>query len=238
MNKLERAYIDAGVRQTDFEIVGADKRNPTTLSLKAVPRVRAYDPVPALRWSIQQMDIVGKGETPDARVNSEIAYDLVKLATKDSEHGYKAFWINGHAEAVRFDEDFRSKALVVARSRVRLEAPNLWRVGVAQGSVVGELRKVDDLEGNNLFVVVPPVGPDRIVCTFPDSLRDQMGSYLFKIVRVTGSLRYSEESPFPVSVEASELAQVLPRRKPMRDLRGIFAKQDRVVSDWGALLHG
>lgn len=184
------------------------------------------------------MDIVGKGQVPDARVSSEIAYDLVKLATKDSEYGYKAFWINGHAEAVRFNEDYRIKALVVARERVRLEAPNLWRTGVAQGSVVGELRKVDDLESNNLFVVVPPVGPERIVCTFPDSLRDQMGNYLFKVVRVTGNLHYSEESPFPVRVEASELAQVPPRRKPMRDLRGVFAKQERVVTDWGNLLHG
>jgi hypothetical protein len=238
LNKLERAYVQAGTRQTDFEIIGADKRNPTTLSLKPVAKVKAYDPVPALRWSIQQMDAVGQGADPDPRVDSEIALDLVKLSSKEGEYGYKSFWINGHAEAVRFDEAFCENARRIARQRINEEAPNRWRVGVSEGSVVGELKKVDDLEGENLFVVVPPVGPDRVVCTFPSHLRDEMGKHLFKIVRVTGQLHYGEESPFPFKVEAVNITPMQPRRKPMRDLRGLFAQRERVPTEWGDLMHG
>lgn len=238
LNKLERAYIDAPSRQTDFEIVGADKRNPTTLSLKPVPKVKAYDPAPALRWSIAQIDAVGHGISPDPRVGSEIAFELVKLSARDSSDGYKAFWINGHAEAVRFDDEYNENARRVARQRVREEAPSLWRVGVAQGAVVGELRKVDDLEGNNLFVIVPPIGPNQVVCTFPEHLRDKMGPHLFKTVRVTGQLHYGEENPFPFKVDAVDIAPIPQRQKPMRAMRGLFAGKERVVSDWGDLLHG
>lgn len=44
LNKMERVFIEAAVRQTDFEITDADKRNPTTLTLKPVPRVKGYSP--------------------------------------------------------------------------------------------------------------------------------------------------------------------------------------------------
>ncbi|KQU62388.1 hypothetical protein ASG67_04695 [Sphingomonas sp. Leaf339] len=238
LNKLERAYINSGTRQTDFEIVGADKRNPTTLSLKPVAKAKAYDPAPALKWSIQQIDAVSHGNDPDPRVDSEIALDLVKLSTKDSEYGYKAFWINGHAEAVKFDDVFCENARRIARQRIESEAPNRWRIGVSQGSVVGELKKVDGLEGDNLFVVVPPIGPDRVVCTFPENMRNEMGQYLFKVVRVVGNLHYSAESPFPFKVEALGIEPVLPRRKPMKSMIGLFAGQEQVPMQWGDLLHG
>lgn len=184
------------------------------------------------------MDMVGKGEAPDPRVSSEIAYELVKLATKESEHGYKAFWINGHAEAVRFDENYRSNALLVARERVRLEAPNKWHVGASHGSVVGELKRVDDLDADNEFVVVPPVGAARVRCTFPEHLRKEMGGYLFTTVRVTGLLHYGEEGPFPYMVEATDIEQMRPRRRSFAELRGVFAQRARPTNDWGTLLNG
>src|SRR5690606_26488968 len=46
LGKLERAYLGAAKRQTDFEIIDADKVNPTTLTLQAVPHIRAYNPAP------------------------------------------------------------------------------------------------------------------------------------------------------------------------------------------------
>ena len=238
LNKLERAYIDSGVRQTDFEIVDADKSNPTTLSLKPVPRIKAYDPFPTLDWSLQQIEAVGSGVEPDEKVNSEIAYDLAKLAMKENETAYRSFWINGQAAPVRFDEDYWENARKLARKRAKEESPNRWRVGVAEGTVVGELKKVDDLEGENEFVIVPPVGARRIVCTFSPDLREKMGNHLFKVVRVRGQLHYGEESPFPFRVDAYNIDVMLKRRKAMKDLRGLFAGQDRVDAKWGAMLDG
>lgn len=238
LNKLERAYLASPVRQTDFEIVDADKFNPTTLSLKPVPRAKAYDPEPTLVWSLGQIEAVGRGEEPDSRVNSEIAFDLVKLATKESDTGYRSFWINGNAEAVRFNEAYLENATKVARQRARLETPTRWRTGTAQGTVVGELKKVDDLEADNEFVILPPIGARKIVCTFPEALRQQMGEYLFKIVRVSGHLHYGEEGPFPFKVDAQAIEPMPKRRKSLADLRGVFSGKDHVPSDWDAMLNG
>ena len=238
LNKLERAYLASPVRQTDFEIVDADKYNPTTLSLKPVPRAKSYDPVPTLDWSLSQIEAVGRGEEPDLRVNSEIAFDLVKLATKESDTGYRSFWINGNAEAVRFNDEYLENATRVARQRARLETPTRWRSGTAQGTVVGELKKIDDLEADNEFVILPPIGARKIVCTFPETLREQMGEYLFKIVRVSGHLHYGEESPFPFKVDANAIEPMPKRRKSLADLKGVFSGKEHVPSDWDIILNG
>lgn len=243
LNKLERAYIDAGTRRTDFEIVDADKSNPTTLTLKPVPRVKAYNPTPAFRWGIAQIATVARGEMPDARVNAEIANDLVKLATPEGDDGYKAFWINGHSEQIRFDEEFLARAIRVARQRTKEEAPNdRWHTGASIGVIIGELRAVDDVDEERQFVIVPPAGADAITCTFPEAMRAEIGNYLFKTVRVRGVLHYNDTSPFPFRVDAEEngIEKYPPRagRRSLSELRGVFAGKERLKPDWDSLLNG
>lgn len=234
LNKLERAYIDAPVRQTDFEITSADKRNPTSLTLKPVSRVKGYSPYPAFEWALQQLSAVAKGEEPDQRIQYEIARDFVKLATKDSDDGYKAFWINGHTEAVRFDEDFLHKADRLARSRVEDDDVVRWHAGSAQGTIVGKLKAVDDIDDEREFVIVPPIGADAITCTFPPSMRAAMGEHLFQTVRVRGVLHYRESSPFPYRVDADEggISLVIASKRKLTDLRGAFSGLPRNTVDW------
>lgn len=241
LHALERAFVAAPKRKTDFEIVGANKQNPTTLDLKPVPRVPAYDPNPALAWGIEQMRAVGEGKQPDARVPGDIAFDLAKLATKESEYDYRAFWINGYAEAVRFDDDYRANAYIVAKERARQEAPAAWHVGASLGSVVGELKKVDALDAENQFVIVPPTGR-AITCVFPETMKDELGKFLFKMVKVSGVLHYGEESPFPYRVvvrdHGLEAYPPRQRRRTMAQLRGVFAGIPHETADWNALLNG
>ncbi len=238
LNRLERTFLDERVRQTDFEIIGADKRNPTTLSLKPVPRSEGYEPSAAFRWGLNQIDLVGRGQEPDERISSDLAFDLHDLASKRGEFDYRAFWINGFADAVRFDEEYAQNALKVARARLVREAPDGWKVGRSFGSVTGELKKVDDLESGHEFVIVPAVGADKITCTFPDELRDRMGQCLFKIVRVSGVLHYGETSPFPYLVNANEIEKIPQRRKTFAQMRGIFADRRPHKVEWDSLLDG
>ena len=241
LNKMERAYIHSGTRQTDFEIIAVDKRNPTTMTLKAVPRVRAYDPGPAFHWAIEQIATVGRGGEPDNRIRGEIAKDLVKLATKDSEDGYKAFWINGRTDAVRFDDDFMAKAASFAREIVHDSAPHRWHVGAAIGSVVGQLKAVDDIDNDREFVIVPPVGAASITCTFPSSMRDEMHKYLCQMVRVEGVLQYGADSPFPYRVDAKpdgiSLYPARPRVRNLDEMRGVFSQSERAYPSWDDFLN-
>lgn len=242
LGRLERAYLSASTRRTDFEITDASKTNPTALSLKPVPRTVEYNPTPAFEWSMAQLRIVGEGGVPDERVRGEIASDLVRLSTKEADADYKAFWINGYAEAVRFDEEYLARAQKIARDRAKEDAPNRWHTGTSLGSIVGELKKIDDMEGNQEFVIVPRTGPESVVCRFPESLRDEIGRYIFKTVRVRGALHYGEDSPFPYRLDADANGiEEFPRevrRRTLSELRGVFADREKPNPDWDTLLNG
>jgi hypothetical protein len=242
LNKLERAYLRAGSRRSDFEIIDADKSNPTSVTLRVVPHVQNYNPRPAFEWGMTQIATVGRGDTPDPRVTSDIANDLALLATKDSEVDYRAFWINGHAEPVRFDDQYRENAARLAREKKKEEEETTrWHTGAALGSVVGVLKRVDDIDEAGEFVIVPPVGAETITCTFPESMKESLGGYLFKRVRVSGTLRYNETSPFPYRVDAAEdgieLYPPRPMRRTLSQLRGVFAGLDRDRPDWDSILN-
>lgn len=111
------------------------------------------------------------------------------------------------------------ETMPVARSRQAKETPNRWKTGSAIGAVVGELKKVDDLESGHEFVIVPPVGASQVTCIFPENLRDRMGDFLFKTVRVEGVLHYAESSPFPQLVDANNIIEMPKRRKTFAQMR-------------------
>lgn len=241
-NKLERVFIDSDVRQTDFEILNADKFNPTTLTVKPVPRVKAYNPVPAFDWGLEQIHIVARGGEPDERVRGDIARDLATLATKQQSDGYKSFWINGRTHAVHFDDRFKHNAERLAVARTRADETVTWHTGVSRGAVVGELKAVDDISDDREFVIVPPTGADTITCTFPAGMRGIIGKHLFQMVRVRGRLHYGPTSPFPFLVEVDENGieayPRIPRRKSMLEMRGVFAGRERRDPDLGDVLNG
>lgn len=132
-------------------------------------------------------------------------------------------------------------ALLVAKRKKALPSRTVWREGKSFGSVVGELLKLDDLEHDREFVIVPPIGAP-ITCVFPDQMLDDMGKFWRKIVKVEGALYYGEASPFPIKVEAAVGGVHLYRGEgPSRSLsqmRGAFAGKERTVVEWDSLLHG
>lgn len=185
-NKLERLHQDAPTKKTDFEIVGADKRKPTTLTLKPVPRVRNYSPAPAIDWGLEQLELIDKGENPDERLNSGVLRDIAEIASESKDGGYKTFWINGHTDPIHFDGGFQIKALAAARMRAFEETPNVWHSGRSIGEVIGVLRQIDDLDVENEVIIVPRTGAEVIRCAFPDSMRDEIRKFWGKTVKARG----------------------------------------------------
>lgn len=224
--KMERAYLAAGQRRTDFEIVGAEKYNPTTITLKPVPRTKNYNPSPAFHWSLDQMEAIGQGREPDERVGSQLARDLADMAKGSNDSSYKSFWINGHADKINFDDAYHINALKLAKQLATQENPVVWFSGKAEGEVVGRLEKIDNYDADHEFVLVPPVGAEKIVCKFPVSMEPEVGKFVFKMVRVSGDLFYSEDSPHPYKVNIREggitSVKSVNEKRTLRDLRGIF----------------
>ena len=231
MAKMERAFLDGGNKKTDFEIVEAKKYNPTTITFKPVPTAKNYNPIPAFDWGLEQIETIGRGERPDAKVKSGVVKDVAELSKESGDLSYKNFWINGQTDPIRFDDNFYVNALTVANEMAKEESATVWFSGVSRGEVVGTLEKIDNLDADQEFYIVPPVGAERIRCKFPESIKDDLGNYAFKMVRVHGDIHYSETSPYPqfIVLLAGGISEVAPRQKEknLRDLRGIFKGAQR-----------
>ncbi len=132
-----------------------------------------------------------------------------------------------------FDDEFRNRSQAVAIQKRESQKPQRWFQGTAYGSVVGDLRQVADIEGEHQFVIIPPIGVQRIECTFPEDKREKMREFLWRTVRVNGRLRYLENTPFPIHVEMEdiELASELDNPPHLSDLRGLFKGKRRSRHD-------
>jgi len=233
--RLERQYLDVGKRKTVFEVVDTQKRNPTIINLKPVPAAHSYDPMPAFKWSLDQLERVASEKPVDQRIDAETADMMASLSRQPSEDAYRRFWINGFFAPVEFNEEFGVRARKIAAQRRAASVEPDWFVGTAFGSVTGHLEAIDDENGARSFVVIPPVGAPRIACLFPTEKKDEMGGYVFKNVRVTGLLTYSAKSPFPVKVKMETIETILPAKSHLLDLDGLFSGYDKPQPDYSAL---
>ena len=94
--------------------------------------------------------------------------------------------------------------------------------GVSRGEIFGELRGVVDFDGEREFYIVPPSGSSRILCIFQESLRAQVQSRLWTLVRVSGFLHYDGKGPFPHLLEADGIDGVIKPEGHFADMRGAF----------------
>ena len=234
--KAERNFLDKDKRQTDYEVIGTGKVNPTHFTLRPVQRYANYDPIPAFNWTVDQLDRVKEGKQVDDRVDSGLALILADLAKKSRPDDYSKLWIKANGREIYLDEKFQANSLVIAAEKRAIERPTKWFEGVSVGSVVGDLNEVSDVEGNHSFVIVPPVGVPRIDCIFPEDQKEKMGEYLFQTVRVNGLVHYDQESPFPTLIEMQSIELVNDTEEPphLLDLRGVFkgmARDGHVLSE-------
>lgn len=240
LGQAERRFAGRPYRMTDYEISGAGKTNPTHLTLHPVPRIAQYDPLPAFEWTMDQFERVASGRPVDDRVDAALARTLAEIAEKKREGDYKRLWISVNGLTVPLDDEFRAHSEALAARKFEIEKPPRWFQGVAYGSVTGDLRQVADIEGEHQFVILPPVGAQRITCTFPEEKREKMREFLFRTVRVVGRLKYAESSPFPIEVEMEDIEPVSEFENPphLLDLRGLFKGRRQSRDDLSGLLHG
>lgn len=235
--QAERKYLNAAQRQTEYEIVNAEKVNPTNLTFHPVPKRATYDPIPAFDWTIEQLERIEGGQDIDDRLDAYFAWTLAELAERKREDDYTRLWISDGHKTINLDAQFKARSELIAAKKTEQETPPQWYEGASLGTIVGDLREVSDIEGEHQFVIIPPIGADRITCTFPEAKRELMRTYLFKTVRVFGRLNYTKRSPFPDRVEMENIEAASEFESPphLLDLRGLFKGIERSDPDFGQL---
>lgn len=220
---FERAFTRKDKRQVELEIVDLTRRSPGRVKMKPRPRAKGYSPTPAMEWTFDQLDRLRSGQAIDHTIPQAVIDNIIDLAAhreaKLPEVSIMRAEFNGKAIAI--DGALEGHALAI-RAKHEANKGTPWRAGVSRGSLFGELRGVMDFEGERQFFIMPPSGPYRVQCVFSEDLRPKMNDHLFKVVRATGFLHYSDASPHPYLLEADAIDGVQPPTGHFKQLRGLF----------------
>lgn len=223
MYGLERAFNGRDRNQIELEIVSLSRNSPASFGMRARAKEAGYDAMAATDWSFNQLVQLREGRPIDRRVSQKTLDNIVDLAkwreSKLPELG--VVQIVHEATVLYVDESLAAQAML-ARSKRREASVRPWKSGVSYGSLFGELRGVMDFDGERQFFIIPPSGPKKVQCTFPETLRDQMVEHLFRPVRVNGYLHYDGESPFPNRLEAEAIEGAPEPKHHFSSLRGMF----------------
>lgn len=91
------------------------------------------------------------------------------------------------------------------------------------GSIKGRLEAINLHDDENTFRIYPAVGPQRVICRFPDELRDEAIGAVDRGVVVEGLMKYRANADFPEEIEVRSI-EILPKDDELPtldELRGI-----------------
>jgi len=220
----ERAFLQAKVRRTDFEVARLSHNSPTEFGLRPVTRVANHYPAAVVEWTLAEWEKISRGIPPDERVDEDLISDFAALAKPAEKTAYQAFRVGYGRRRVVLDEAAFANAEKLYRTLVEAKPKLPWREGVSHGSVTGELRTVLDTNSERQIVIVPPIGPAQVRCVFPDHMRPAIKENLWQYVKLAGVLHYDSRSPHPYLLEVETLA-TLKRAEPrvhLADRVGLF----------------
>ena len=225
---FDRAHAQSPKRNVALELVQLSKNSPACATFKYRAMHNGYEVSEPAQWSAQQLKVLGQEPSSvDARITDQQLDTVISFAHRRKERvGYvRVLKIKFDAVEVDFDEKMEANALSLRQERLtdRFKA---WFAGVSKGSLFGELRSVSDIDGERKFVICPPSGPEQINCIFSENLRAEMQKNLFKVVRVSGFLHYSGNSPHANLMDASSVHGVEESKEHIADCEGLFKDYD------------
>lgn len=222
---FERAYTERRNRSTELNVTSLARENPLVIGLRPEPRVAGYSPTPAMIWTFNEIERIGLGQAPDARVPLEAIDNLIALS--DIGDGMRediaAFSASFNSKRIGFDDGLAKAATAQRKEALaRIPAP-AWFAGVSKGVLVGELRGVTDLQGEREFFIRKVTGGQSVRCIFPEEMRPEMNRLLFQPVRIEGFLRYDGTGPNAQYVEATSILDLNESERPhLYDRPGLF----------------
>lgn len=224
--RMEREKIESKVRHTDYDLIDLAKSKEYIVRLRPVPKHHGYDPLPAFKWSINQLENIATGNPVDEKVDARTANLIADLA-KPEPDGYSKFWINGYSDPIHLDEQFAANALALASQRALVERKFEWFEGSALGTLIGKLLFVDGRNGIQRFAIVPQRGPEVVECSYTEEMEDTLRQNLFRKVAVHGRILYKRDNPHPYEIIVDRIDRVEPASRPdFRKMRGLLAGYD------------
>lgn len=208
MYAFDRDFARKSKRSIELEVINLERVNPQIVSFHPRATIKNYDANESIGWAFTQFDRIHRLQQADMSVSQATLDGVVELSRVREQkipliHGLHIEYRNN---TVALDDQMQIGALALRASRQMPMEP-LWHGGVSRGSLFGELRGVMDLDGERQFFVSTPNGR-QVQCVFPERLRDKIAANLFNVVRISGFLRHSSDSPHPYLIEVEELLAI------------------------------
>lgn len=196
-----------------YRIVDLSYRSPATIVLEAFP----VDPSKAPGAAAQVIDrflesiafIRRRGEIPEG-------FDLPALeAFRDLgatlEKNVSNIVIENGKDKIPIDREYQDRI-----------ASAIGPDELIEGSIAGMLEKVN-LHNTARFEIFPTIGPVKVVCDFPQALKEKVKAGLERYVRVYGRLRLKQWDRYAHTIDAADIEIYPPEEQlpTLWELRGI-----------------
>lgn len=223
LQKTER-FLSGHESQVQYRIVGLRHNSPPVIVVEAFSPsentpVQPQQVVSSFIGSIKQIRSAAKKKPKDkgqSVVSDRPCFDLATLEaymdiTSTLEKGISRIDIKNTKQRVTIDQGFKSEV-------VKMIGPDRK----AMGSLSGRLEKIN-LHNAAQFHIYPAIGPSKVVCDFPCSLKDEVKKSLDEYVTVFGSVRYKKWSKFPYAIDVDRIQAHPPVKDlpTLESLRGI-----------------
>lgn len=213
LKQTERIVTGKDEKFLYYKVVDLSHNSPATVVLEAAPIKPETPPKIATRtvssFFRNLKQISSKGKVPE-RVDLpalEAYRDLGSLLDKNVS---QVKIINSDF-AVEITEQFKEKVIDII-------GPD----EIIEGSMSGMLEWLN-IHNTNMFHIYPEVGPKKVNCHFPSTLKQTVISAIDRHVRVFGELRYKKRDKFAYAINVREI-EVLPpddELPSLSSLRGI-----------------
>ena len=210
LNRTERSALGGRDGSVYYRVVGLSHSSPAVVEMEAVSRPKGSDrPVQVLREFARVVSSVQSGAV-EGFLDGALLEDIRALcAPVDRTLARVSVSLDG--DEVVFGKDIQRR---VEQMLAREES--------FDGRVRGMLESINIHGTSRVFRIYPEVGPEKVLCEFPEPLKAAAISGVGRYVEVRGRLRYRVNASFPHEVEVHEL-ELLPEASELPtlwDLRG------------------
>jgi hypothetical protein len=213
LKQTERLVTGAEESSVYYKVVDLSHNSPATITLEPSPLRPLIDPntisgtVDTFFSNLRQ--IVEQNQTPKG--TDLMALEAYRDIGAMLEKHISQITISGIDAEVQINTSYNSKI-------VDIIGPD----ETIQGSISGRLEWIN-IHNVGRFHIYPIVGPKKIVCNFPETLKSKVKSAIDQEVEVHGELRYKRMEKYPYAVTVSDLF-VLPDEAELpklAELRGV-----------------
>lgn len=202
-----------GASTVDFRVINLSHSSPLTVELEVI-QARNTDAdcrLEVLEGFSQAFEAVSEQKPLPEWVDTRLLEHLLAIAKPVGTKISRSDVTIGGQKVFRLDRRFKQRVQLL-----------LMPADTCEGSVVGKMDIADFHTGDNVFIIFPIVGPARVKCVVPPSLKEKAIASLERRVEVRGTLTFNQASRFPASVEVKEI-EILDTDPSISifDLRGI-----------------